>query len=161
VKRALVVIGAVLALTACSDPGPGKVHPYDRAPVPAVPDRTTEVPATGKLPDGQYWATVASADKGAIAWTVVAASFDTNGELHTVDQPSRDLTSPITALLSCTVVAADRQNYAVPADELLSLLSDNAPSDDAPPGYEWADYPFLLTIAGGVVIEAHQIWLES
>ena len=158
-------MAAVLALAACSDPGPGKVHPYDRAPVPAVPDRTTEVPATGELPDGQYWATVTGATGAVptptITWTLVAASFDETGALHTIDDPSRELASPISALLSSTVVAADRQNYAVPADELLSLLSENAPSADAPEGFAYAEYPFLVTISNGAVIEVHQIWLES
>lgn len=162
-KRAVLVGVAALALVACSDPGPGKVHPYDRAPVPAVPDHTAEVPAQGDLPDGQYWATVTGADSGEPAPTItfhlVQATFDNKGQLQTIDDPSRDLASPIAALASATVVAADRQNYAVPADELLSLLLDNPPSSDAPEGYAWSEFPFLVTISGGQVVEAHQIWL--
>lgn len=163
-KRALLAATAVLALVACSDPGPGTVHPYDRAPVPAVPDRTHEVAADGDLADGQYWATVTGATSAlptpTITWTLVSASFDETEAVHTVDEPSRELTSPVTALVSATVAAADRKNYAVPGDELLSLLLDNPPSADAPEDFAFEQYPWLVTVTNGVVVEVHQIWLE-
>lgn len=164
-KRAVLVGVLVAALVACSDPGPGTVQPYDRAPVPPVPNRTTEVTAQGDLADGQYWATVTGANSGdpspTITWVLVVASFDELGDVHTVEEPSRQVASPIAAVLSASVVGSDRQNYAVPADELLSLLLDNPPSDDAPDTYTYMPYPFLVTVTSGVVVDVRQIWLEN
>ena len=58
-KAVPVLAAASAALTACgSDEGPAAVGLYDRAPVPAVPDRTAAVDPdiTTVGVDGQYWA---------------------------------------------------------------------------------------------------------
>ena len=66
---------------------------------------------------------------------------------------------PLASLRSVSVVADDRKNYAVPASELLALVRGDAPAHDAPAGYAFTDFPFLLTVEAGVVVEARQIWL--
>ena len=155
----------VLVLAACSDPGPGTVSPYDRAPVPAVPDRTAPVAEDGPLVDGDYWGIISGANSGepspTITFTLVQASFDANGSLAVTDEPSRVVTGAAADLQSLSVVAESRQNYAVPADELISLALANEPSADAPDDYAWVDYPFLVTLRNGVVVEARQIWIDE
>ena len=75
--RTIAVALAVVAagtLVACSD-SESKAKLYDRAPVPAVPDATAAVPATGTLPDGQYWADMAEVVDGNIELTLMQAFF--------------------------------------------------------------------------------------
>lgn len=153
---------AALAIVGCADPGPGKVSPYDRAPVPAVPDRTREVPAEGDLAAGSYWAiaiAVSADDPNALSFVLGQATFDASGEVTVDDDPSRTVVVDSASLRSVSVVADDRKNYAIPADELLALVRGDPPATDAPEGYAFTDFPFLLTVAGGMVVEARQIWL--
>ena len=100
-RTGLLVMAAGLALVAgCSDPGLGVVHLYDPAPVPFVPDRTTEVAATGTLADGLYWATVADSDPAAatITFTLVQAEFDSAGGVTITDAPTREVVVAATTL---------------------------------------------------------------
>ncbi len=159
---AAAVVAATLAIVGCADPGPGEVRPYDRAPVPAVPDRTREVPSDGDLAAGAYWAidvAVSADDPNMVSFVVVQATFDASGGVTIDDDPARTLVSDPASLRSVSVVADDRKNYAIPAAELLALVRGDAPTADAPAGYALTDFPFLLTVAGGVVVEARQIWL--
>ncbi len=159
------MIAALVTVAACSDPGPGTVSPYDRAPVPPVPDRTLDVVVDGQLGDGQYWAVVSGADMSepspTITFTLMQATFDDAGGVEVDDEPTREVTATSATLQSVSVVAGSQQNYAVPADELASLAAGNDPSGDAPDDYAWVDYPFLITARGGQVVEARQIWLAE
>ena len=163
-KRAVLVGVAALALVACSDPGPGKVHPYDRAPVPAVPDRTHLVTSSGTIADGQYWAVLSEEDRSGddvLTFVLQYAEFGSDGSITVTEQPSRTVKGWPDWLVTLTVVASTRQNYAVPVDEVGRLASGAAPSAEAPEGYAYVDYPYLVTISSGQVVEAHQIWLET
>ena len=63
---ALAAMAAVLSLTGCGSDEEA-VSPYDKAPVPAVPDRTQALPAAdAPLPAGQYWATATGVDGSAM-----------------------------------------------------------------------------------------------
>ena len=166
-RTGLLVMAAGLALVAgCSDPGLGVVHLYDPAPVPFVPDRTTEVAATGTLADGFYWATVADSDPAAadpatITFTLVRAEFDTDGAVAITDEPAREVEVDATTLKFASVAALTRKNYAVTPEELAGLVAGITPSSPAPTDYAYQPYPFLLTVEGGVVSEAYQIWLDD
>ena len=159
---AVAVAVVALAIAGCADPGPGEVRPYDRAPVPAVPDRTREVPRDGDLGVGAYWAigvAISAVNPNTLSFVVVQATFDASGGVTVDDDPARTVVVDAASLRSVSVVADDRKNYAVPASELLALVRGDAPAHDAPAGYAFTDFPFLLTVEAGVGVEARQIWL--
>ncbi len=164
-----------LALTACGgDEGPGKVQLYDRAPVPGVPDRTAAVDPSALRPDGAYWGELLSPgdpNPPSLTFHITQAFFADacvqtlgadqcpNG-FGTLDDPSLDATATLTDLAAVTVVTADRFNFAITPDELFSLTSGAAPAARAPEGFAYVPYPFLLTVRGGKIVEARQIWLQ-
>ena len=71
-----LVSGVDMVLAACKD-APIVVHPYDKSPVPSVPDRTQAVTDTEPLPDGQYWApsVTVDADGFRLHFTLAQAFF--------------------------------------------------------------------------------------
>ena len=173
----LAAVGAIAALLlgACGDDAQAKVGLYDRVPVPAVPDRTEAIdPAlTSGGADGQYWAELADGSAAApevLTFRLTQAFFaatcfeelgedDCPNDYGTLDEPSRDVDVVLADLAILTVVAENQQNYAVTADELFALSGGAAASPEAPEGYEYVEYPFLLTMRDGKVIEAHQVWV--
>lgn len=174
-QRFVVVYAAALLLAACGgDDAPAKVGLYDRAPVPAVPDRTTAIDpsmAAGGT-DGLYWSDAIGMSNGepkTVTFLVTQAFFaaacieelgadDCPNDYGTIDEPSRMIDVPIDDLIDVTVVAENQQNYVVTGEELLAL-TDGAASPEAPEGYQYVEFPFLLTMRDGKIIEAHQIWV--
>lgn len=169
-RVAAVTAIVTLALAGCSDE-PDSVELYDRAPVPAVPDRTSPIPAPeAALADGQYWAQTATVEGEVVRFQLVQAFFgpactealgapacpDDHGVL---DEPSRDIVVDVTGVSPLTVVGADRQNYAVTADELVALIGGAPPSASAPEGFEYTPYPFLVTVRSQIVTGVQQIWM--
>ena len=169
---ALVVV--CLALTACGgDEGPGTVKLYDRAPVPGVPDRTSAVNPSGLRPDGAYWGELllpGDASHPTLTFHITQAFFadacaeelgvdECPNDFGTLNEPSLDADSALTDFVAITVVTDDRSNFAITADELFSLASGAPPAEQAPEGFAFVPFPFLLTVSGGKIVEAHQIWL--
>lgn len=170
-RRVVAATLLAIVLAACSD-GRESVHPYDPAPVPAVPDRTAEVPETGSLANGYYWATLGTSDPqaGTVTVKVVQAFFadacveqfgagGCDNDMAVQAQPTRDVTFTADELGEVTVVAADRRNYAVPPTEFVALAAGVAPSADAPEGFEFQPYPMLLILEDGAATVVHQIWI--
>ena len=150
--------------------GPGTVSLYDRAPVPAVPDRTAAV--TTPLANGDYWAELVTVDAAGATLTfdLAQALFadacveelgadECPNDFGVVAEPHVELASPALSLTSGSVVAQSRQNYAVTADELIRLASGDPPSAGAPDDYAYVPFPFLVTVADGAVVQARQIWV--
>ena len=171
---AFATIAACLALTACGgDEGPGTVELYDRAPVPGVPDRTTAVDPTALSPDGAYWGELlppSTSSRQSLTFHVIQAFFadgcveelgadECPNDFGTLSDPSLDVDAALTDLSSITVVTEDRSNFAVTADELLAISGGAAPAEEAPVGFKFARFPFLLTVRDGKIVEARQIWL--
>jgi hypothetical protein len=159
---------AVLALTACSKDEPARVHLYDRGPVPAVPDRTQ--PVAEPLADGQYWSPSLGVAGDTLGFTLAQAFFGPTCEAElgadacvdepgVVDDPSAEVSVAAADLSTVSVVSADRTNYAVTGAELATLAGGGAPSAEAPDGFTYVPYPFLVTVRDGVVVEARQIWV--
>jgi hypothetical protein len=180
-RRYAPLVGALL-LVGCVDDGQATVQPYDRAPVPAVPDRTAPIdPATiagdGSLTnvaDGDYWADAVAVGSGVpfIMFDLSQALFaqtciDELGEQNCVDgygviaEPHGTLTVLYDDLRSVTVVAESQQNFAIPGAELASLVGGNFPSSDPPGDYRYVSYPFVVTVRDGQIVDAHQIWLPG
>ena len=179
-KRGLALL-ALLSFAACGDDGVRTVQPYDRAPVPAVPDRTQSVRLQSvgvdgslapSIDDGDYWAEATAVGSGRpfIMFDLSQAVFAQTcikelgaaaceDEYAVIPEPHGTISQLWDTLESVTVVGENRQNYAVPGAELASLIGGNAPSADAPPGYEYVAYPFLVTVRNGAIVEAHQIWV--
>ena len=159
----------LVLLAACGGDSVQIVQPYDRAPVPAVPDRTAPIdPAalaadgtlTAGVADGEYWAEAIAVGSGRpfILFDLSQAVFR-NDDFEVIDEPHGTLEVLWDDLDSVTVAADSRQNYAVPGAELASLIGGNSPSVDAPAEYHYVPYPFLLTVRDGQIVEAHQIWV--
>ncbi|MDO8364299.1 MAG: hypothetical protein Q7V88_15515 [Actinomycetota bacterium] len=174
-RRLLAVATAGLLLAACADDiDPGTVGLYDRAPVPAVPDRTEPIdPGGATLADGLYWAELVGFDAGqqpvllfrltqAFFAATCLAELGEDGctdDYGTLDDPSRTVDVPLPQVVSVTVAAPSRQNYAVTAAELLALAGAGTAAAAAPPDYQYIEFPYLLTVRDGLVVEAHQIWV--
>jgi hypothetical protein len=169
---AVFVVGSLAGLLAgCGgEDGPGTVSLYDRAPVPAVPDRTTAVATP--LVDGEYWAELVSVDAeaGTLTFDLMQALFadacvevlgadGCPNDYGVVDDPHVEVASPALALTSASVVAESQQNYAVTADELTVLMLGGVPSAGAPDDYAYVPFPYLVTVANGEVVRARQIWV--
>lgn len=155
----VAVAFTLLLVVACAGDDTETVQPYDRAPVPAVPDRTKAIDPNA-LADGDYWAEAIAVGSGRpiIVFELAQASF-VDDEFVIDDEPSATVTVPWDDLRSVTVVAATRQNYAVPGAELASLIAGNPPSAEAPDDFVYTPYPFVVTVRRGTITEAYQIWL--
>lgn len=168
---ALAVVALVglagTTLAACGD-DTETVSLYDRRPVPAVPDRT--MPADALPADGQYWAVSVTADGDRLRFDVGQAFFGPAcvqelgadaciDEPGLADEPTAAIDVAAADLTSASVVAADRRNFAVTGEELLALVGGDDPAAEAPDDFTYVDYPYLLTLAGGSVTVANQIWV--
>ena len=170
------VVSAVLALSGCGGKdGPGKVGLYDRAPVPAVPDRTQAIGPAGSalLSDGTYWAELIGVNDSSapsLTFELTQALFaqtcidelgadECTNDYGVIAEPHQSTSGSQADLVSVTVVGENQQNLAITAAELASLIAGNAPGTPAPEGYAYVEFPFLLTVQGGKIVEAHQIWV--
>jgi len=171
---AALSVAACFAFASCGgDEGPGTVKLYDRAPVPGVPDRTTAVDPSALNPDGAYWGELlfpGDSSRQSLTFRITQAFFadacaeelgadECPNDFGTLSDPSLDVDAALADLLSITVVTDDRANFAVTADELLSIAGGAKPAEEAPEGFEFAPFPFLLTVRDGKIVEARQIWL--
>ena len=174
---------AASATTPATTPAPGTL--YTRAPRPAAVGATGALDeawldGTGSgtfgpdIADGIYWGT--QAGDGTVSDTVVwdlqqayfgefcIAQFGTDdpdacADDYGVVSSPRGLVTVAAAALDevgdITVVDAETQrNYAIDGTELARLLG----GDPAPDGYVYADFAYLVTIAGGTVVSAVQLW---
>lgn len=171
-----MTVAASLAMTACAgDDGPGTVKLYDRAPVPGVPDRTAVVdPAMSEFTSGgEYWADLIGGrdtTKPTFVFLLTQAFFadacvDELGvdkcpnDFGTLDEPNVNIDVLLADIGSVTVVADNQQNFAVTPQELFILADGQPPSEDAPEGFAYVPFPFLLTVRDGKIVKANQIWL--
>lgn len=168
-RRFAMACAAALLLVACADK-PIVVQPYDKAPVPPVPDRTMPVLAGDTpLPDGQYWSEAAVVNGFLVTFTLSQAFFgpaceaELGADACTGDHglrtdPTRDIVVATEGRAPISVVTEKRQNYAVTSDEIVNLIGGGAPSADAPEGFAYHPYPFLLTVRTNEVVSIQQIW---
>jgi hypothetical protein len=173
ISRAVAaLVCATVALSACGDNSLGSVGLYDRAPVPFVPDRTEQLePDPEPLLDGYYWAElVGPIGTDQLRFELTQAFFASACEeefgadacvqgFAVVATNPRTVDASVATIGIVSVVAETRQNYAVTAEELWRLVSGESPDERASDTYAYRPYPFLVSVAAGVVTEVRQIWL--
>lgn len=174
-SRAVAAAAVLLGLlSACGGDDAEVLSPYDKAPVPAVPDRTRPIEAAWVdsqvgLADGPYWADEAVVEGGRIVFTLVQVFFGPACEAElgaencmndygVLAEPTGQLAADPAELRIVSVVADDQRNFSVPGSELVRLVQGEAPQG-GPVDYQYTPFPFLLTISGGRVVEARQIWV--
>ena len=171
------------APTPATTPAPGTL--YARAPRPAAVGATGALDeawldGTGSdtfgpdIADGIYWGTQAGDGtvSDTLVWDLQQAYFgefciaqfgtddpDACADDYGVVSSPRGLVTVAAAALDevgdITVVDAETQrNYAIDGTELARLLG----GDPAHDGYVYADFAYLVTIAGGTVVSAVQLW---
>jgi hypothetical protein len=150
--------------------------PYQPTTAPTFPTRSTPPPADG-LPDGSYYAVVRGAAADAptprVATTIyqlltgpeaiAAAQADGHGldsDLYVPEQPAANRDIELRADLFISVARPDRPevSYAISAGELARLVNGGAPSAGAPDGYRYVEFPYLITVVGGVPTRLEQLW---
>jgi hypothetical protein len=164
-----------------SPPPAGPVTgPYVPVDAPNFPARSAP-PASGEpWPDGDYYVVVRGAaplaEEGSptprLAVTayqlltgpdaIAAAQADGVGldsDVYIPPEPSADGDVELAADLPISVARPDRPgvSYAVSGGELARLVSGAAP-DGAPEGYQYVEFPFLLTMQGGRPAALQQLW---
>jgi hypothetical protein len=178
--RSGAVVVSMLLIAACGGDHAAVVHLYDHAPVPPVPDRTTPIDGgwatSGKglagLADGQYWSEKVMDRNGALQFELSQALFGSACEAVAaaeqcvdgyvpVRDPSGTVVVPAASLTTVTVAGGDRQNFAITGAELLVLVNNGEPDPLAPDSYVYMHFPFLLTVTGGTVTEARQVWVAA
>ena len=179
-----LAVGLAGSLAACGGDGTEKVPLYaTTAPAP-VPQQTSAinpawVESSGEtlgtnVASGVYWATVATVGVGAepfIEFDLAQAFFGDAclaqfgdspeacvNDVGVLAQPHGLLPAFRSTLQVVTVVGVDQRNFAITADELIALVSGEPPAAEAPDGYQFAPFPFVVTVTGGAITAARQIW---
>lgn len=173
---AVATLVACLAVAGCAKDVPPTVGLYDRVPVPAVPDRTADIPSgiaagtTPTLTDGTYWAADVADASGQLRFTLTQAFFgptctkvlgadNCTDDYGSKETPSADVVAAPADLATVTVVDVKRDNFAVTGAELEQLVRGGSPSTLAPSGFAYVAFPFVVTITDGHAVAARQIWV--
>ncbi len=144
---------------------------YDPTASPSYPQDSTAV-VSDPLADGVYWATVDSADQEGVMFTLVQAFFGQECIGHFGTEPESCLddygiddssTASVTMPLDVTDISVidatdTTASYRITGAELARLVQGEAPSADAPAGFSYTFFPYLVTIAGGTVTAANQVY---
>lgn len=165
-------VAVVLVVAACADTTPPAT--WTKVTSPVVSSQTDDVAVEGTtLNDGTYWAEIAPVSgSGDIVFRVLKARFgatctkwatdmglddgclnDYNVESYPVAYVALDPKA------SVTVAESDGPgtSYSINADTLQKLV--NGDTQDAPGGYSWVPFPFVVTVIDGYVTTAEQYWV--
>jgi len=146
---------------------------YEGVLWPTVPaDHTDPVPASGVLPDGVYWASYSGGEEMTPAITVFEAYFGPEciskaeefgdeclNDIFVAPDPVRDIDDlPFAADVYLTVSdVATKQSHRITPAELVQIRA-GSPSAEAPGGYSYVPFAFLLTVENGEIVGFEQIW---
>ncbi len=150
---------------------------------PAVPDATAPIEAAWVDPesnvllaidDGSYWATVAGQgtdDSGVkfVTYKLTQAFFGQacitqfgddacDNDLGTLESPSGTMPMFLGASRITVADPSTQQSYEIAGDRLFELLADPTGAPDAPAGYIYAPFAYLLQVQGGQIVSAEQVW---
>ena len=178
------VVGMIAGLASCGDGGTEKVALYTTAAPAPVPAQTRAInPAwvegNGEtlgtdVASGEYWATVSGVGTGAepfVEFDLSQAFFGAAcvqqfagdvdacaNDYGVVPEPHGTLAAQQSRLDIVTVVGIDQRNFAVTSAELIALVGGDPPAAEAPDDYAYVAFPFIVTVAGGEITAARQIW---
>jgi hypothetical protein len=126
------------------------------------------------IADGTYWASATGAGEGTkqfITFHLVQAFFGAtctaqfaddpdacDNDYGTLESPSGDFPMFIDAATVSVADATTQKSYAVSGDELYRLVGGGVPADDAPAGYSYVGFAYLVTVHGGAIVKASQVW---
>jgi hypothetical protein len=168
------VTSTAAATTTATASGPA-TGPYLPTTAPTFPGRTA-LPAGDGLPDGTYYAVVdgAAADASprlrvtiyelltgpdAIA-AAAADGVGLDGDLYVRAQPAVTREIVLTPEMALSVARPDQPgvSYAISPAELVRLVSGGSPNANAPDGYHYLGFPYLVTAMGGATTRFEQLW---
>jgi hypothetical protein len=94
---------------------------------------------------------------------IAAALADGTGldsDVYVRPQPAAARDIELTPELALSVARPDRPgvSYAVSPGELARLVSGGGPNADAPDGYRYLPFPYLITVQAGVPTRVEQLW---
>jgi hypothetical protein len=136
-------------------------------------------PATGAataIPDGIYWGVTQTATDPAattVTFDLTQAYFgefcvahfgdtaadDCANDYGVVTDPHALLVVPTSELTVVSVTdVATQKNYSIDGAELARLVAGQPPAATAPAGYTYVGFAYAITVTGGVVQSATQIW---
>jgi hypothetical protein len=180
-----IVAALCLVFSACGGDGDEKVPLYSTTAPPAVPEQTSAinpawVESSGEtlgtnVAAGQYWATVIGLGVGAdnetfVDFDLTQAFFGdaclrqfTDPELcvndyGVLDEPHGSLPAFVGNLTVVSVVGVDQRNFSIDGAELASLIGGAPPATEAPDDFAYAPFPFIVTVTGGTITGARQIF---
>jgi hypothetical protein len=145
---------------------------YEPVPGPSLTgERTDEFAGDGPLGNGQYWVTyngTTTPDAPFVSLFIAyfgeacveaAAAFNDEcfGDLFVTPTPTRDIDDvPVSDDALITVAdARSSSNYRITFDEL-SVASTGLPSPEAPDGYTYYPFAFLMTVIDGEIVAFEQ-----
>lgn len=146
---------------------------WDEIGPPNAPTDHTDAVPDGALTDGLYWANLVGGTAVAPYVTVMQAFFgdecptaaaedgeECYGDVYVRATTTLDVDDvPFAADALITVVDPNvMQNYRIDATELDVLRTQGA-SGNAPEGFLFVPFPWLLTVDGGEIVAFQQLWV--
>ena len=158
--------------------------PYAPAARPAMTGATGAIDTTwidavtgevGAIPDGIYWGTTRPGNiTDVVTFELTQAYFgefclahfgdtatdDCVNDYGVVADPHGLLVVPAEQLTVVSVTdSATQKNYSIDGGELARLVAGAPPAATAPAGFGYVAFPFAITITGGTIVSATQVWV--
>jgi hypothetical protein len=141
------------------------------SPPIAPKDHTADVPTSGDLPNGVYWAVYSGGEKLTPTVELRQAYFgdaciakaaeigdECVDDILLLPTPVRDIDLTLASNVKLTVSDAQTQkSYQITPDELVKIRA-SSPSAGAPPDFSFTPFAFLATVTDGKVTKFEQLW---
>jgi len=145
---------------------------YAKVATPSMPDTSAPIPATGPLPNGVYYATIAGSGAanavpvqvlqwfGGAACEAAAARFGDEclNDYYVLTTPKRSQTLDLRNAFVSVSAPQPGVNYRISAAELVRLLNRGGPVASTPSGYQYTPFGVRVEVAGGVITRFEQVW---
>ena len=129
------------------------------------------MPIEAELADGTYWGSIRESS-GEVGFVLAVARFGDECERwaqevglemgcpndYAVEEVGQRVVTLLPdARITVAAPSAPGTSWQISSELLTALAAGQV--TDAPEGYDWVPFPFLLTIAGGEVVAADQYWV--
>jgi hypothetical protein len=152
---------------------PGASASWSLIAPPTVSVTDAVIVDDGRVVDGVYWSRVSLASgTDDVVFTLSRARFGNActewaremdwpqgclNDYAVEDQPSAIVGAHSDSEVSVASPEGPGENFLVDLETLKGLLDGDV--SVVPPGYEWAQFPFVVTVRDGLVVAAHQVWV--